>query len=130
MTVWVVIPQRVGEELETITRLPRERAGVMLAGVAEALNGDIRRLAGAIRWVTEDAYNRREQNRMSIRPEGYVAALGEAETRGASCIWVHTHPGEDALPRPSEHDRIVDSEIADLFRLPSGTPYDGPALFL
>jgi molybdopterin/thiamine biosynthesis adenylyltransferase len=58
-----------------------------------------------------------------------VHALAEAETLGAVCIWVHTHPGAEASPLASKYDRIVDSEIADLFRLRSGSPYYGTLIF-
>src|SRR5580704_3215969 len=129
MTVSVVVPQTIAEELESAARLPVETAGVLLAGLAEAPNGDTRLLARGMRWVGEEAYSRREWNGLGIRSEGYVRALSEAETMGAACIWVHTHPGRDALPRPSDHDHIVDREIADLFRLRSGSPYYGALIF-
>ncbi len=101
----------------------------MIAGIAEAPNGDVRLLARQMRWVAESAYSRREWNGLSIRSEGYVHALAEAETLGAVAIWVHTHPGRDSTPIPSVHDRIVDRELADLFRLRSGTPYYGALVF-
>ncbi len=129
MTVSVVVPQTIVEELESAARLPVETAGVLLAGIAEGPKGDTRLLARSMRWVGEEAYSRREWNGLGIRPEGYVQALAEAETKGAACIWVHTHPGRDASPRPSEHDHIVDREIADLFRLRSGNPYYGALIF-
>ena len=129
MTASLVIPQAVAEELQLVAELATETAGVMLAGVAVAPNGDIRLLARCMRWVRESAYSRREQDGLTIRSEGYVHALAEAETLGATCIWVHTHPGQDASPRPSKHDRIVDREIADLFRLRSGSPYYGALIF-
>ncbi|MGO8990129.1 MAG: ThiF family adenylyltransferase [bacterium] len=129
MTTSVVIPQDISEELQSIASFPKETAGVMLAGVAEAPNGDIRVLARSMRWVKESAYNRRERYGLTIQSEGYVHALAEAETLGAACIWVHTHPGQDASPRPSKHDRTVDDEIADLFRLRSGSPYFGTLIF-
>jgi molybdopterin/thiamine biosynthesis adenylyltransferase len=129
MTVSVVIPQTMVEEIRSIARLSIETAGVMLAGIAEAPNGDIRVLARQMRWVDEAAYIRRDWDALTIRSEGYVPALGEAEALGAACIWVHTHPGEDGLPQPSHHDRRVDREIEDLFRLRSGSPYYGALIF-
>lgn len=129
MTVSVVIPQAMIEEIRSVANLSTETAGVMLVGVAEAPNGDIRLLARHMRWVDESAYIRREWDGLSIRSEGYVPALAEAETLGATCLWVHTHPGEDGLPRPSHHDRRVDREIEDLFRLRSGSPYYGALIF-
>ncbi len=129
MTASVVIPQDIAEELQSLASLSEEAAGVMLAGVAEAPNGDIRILARCIRWVEEAAYTCREWYGMTIRSEGYVRALAEAETLGAACIWVHTHPGQGASPRPSKRDRTVDEEIVDLFRLRSGSPYYGTLIF-
>jgi hypothetical protein len=66
---------------------------------------------------------------MAIRPEGYVPALGEAQATGAACIWIHTHPGTDGIPLASDHDRIVDRQIGDLFRLRSESPYYGALIF-
>src|SRR5579864_395303 len=129
MSVSVVIPQTITEEIEAAARLPVETAGVMLAGIAEGPQGEIRLLARGLRWVAEDAYNRREWNSLAIGSEGYVRALAEAETIGATCVWVHTHPGNDAWPCPSDHDLIVDREIIDLFRIRSGSPYYGALIF-
>ena len=129
MTASLVLSQALAEELQSVARHSEETAGVMLAGIAKAPSGEIRILARQIRWVAESAYSRREWNAMSIRSEGYVHALGEAEAIGASCIWVHTHPGQDASPERSEHDRIVDSEISDVFRLRSGSAYYGAMIF-
>jgi molybdopterin/thiamine biosynthesis adenylyltransferase len=129
MTTSVVVPQAMIAELHSVALLQEETAGVMLVGIAQAPNGDLRLLARQMRWVPDSAYIRREYNGLAIRSEGYVGALAEAETLGAACIWVHTHPGQYALPRPSEHDRIVDREIADLFRLRSGSPYYGALIF-
>ena len=129
MTVSVVIPQAIAEELQSASQLSMETAGVLLVSVAQAPNGDLRLLARQMRWVEESAYSRREWNGLTIRSEGYVHALAEAETLGAACIWVHTHPGQDGLPQPSRHDRVVDRQLADLFRLRSGSPYYGALIF-
>lgn len=129
MTLSIVIPQAIADELLSVASLSEETAGVMLAGIAEAPNGDLRLLARGMRWVPEAAYRRREWDRLTIQSEGYVHALAEAETIGAACIWVHTHAGQDASPRPSKRDRIVNGEIADLFRLRSGSPYYGALIF-
>jgi hypothetical protein len=129
MIVSIVVPQTMAEEIHSVANLSRETAGVMLAGVAQAPNGDFKLLGRYLRWVDESAYSRREWDGLIIRSEGYVHALAEAETLGATCIWVHTHPGEGSTPRPSEQDKIVDREIADLFRLRSGSPYYGALIF-
>jgi hypothetical protein len=129
VTVSLVVPQAIADELQSVAELSTETAGVMLAGVAQAPNGDLKLLARHMRWVGDSAYIRREWDGLTIQSEGYVHALAEAETLGAACIWVHTHPGQDASPRPSKHDRVVDQEIADLFRIRSGSPYYGALIF-
>ena len=129
MSVSLVLPQSLYEEIRSVAEQSAETAGVMLVGVATGWNGTVRLLARHIRWVAESAYIRRDWDGMVIRPEGYVRSLAEAEIIGATCIWVHTHPGQGASPQPSEHDRIVDREIADLFRLRSGSPYYGTLIF-
>ena len=125
MVVTLVLSQLVADELETAVRYEFETAGVLLASVVETDNGEIRLLARQIRWVDESAYLRRERDHLSIASQGYVPALGQAEKLGAVAIWVHTHPGVSSSPRPSEHDRRVDREISNLFRLRSGNRYYG-----
>lgn len=129
MIASLVITDTLAEELRVVTNLSNETAGVMLAGLAEDPNGDHKLLGRHIRWVDETAYQRRDWNGLSIRSEGYVHALAEAEASGAFCIWVHTHPGQDGVPKPSRYDEIVDNQIADLFRLRSGSPYYGSVIF-
>ncbi|MBN2973524.1 ThiF family adenylyltransferase [Roseomonas aeriglobus] len=60
---------------------------------------------------------------MLIGSEGYVGALGAAETDRAIPIWFHTHPGDGAVPIPSKYDRQVDRDISDLFQLRSGSAF-------
>ena len=80
MTVSVVIPQAMANDIEAVASRADETAGVMLASVVNAPNGDTRLLARGMRWVNDSAYTVRDWNRMSIRSEGYIRALGEAET--------------------------------------------------
>jgi len=40
-------------------------------------------------------------------------------------IWVHTHPGIGSIPHPSRHDDVVDSQLAETFRLRSGSDFYG-----
>lgn len=129
MTVTLVATEDLVRELHSVSTLSVETAGVLLASVVEAPNGDIRLLAQQMRWVEEWTYDRREWNGLTIRPEGYIGALALAESLGSVCIWVHTHPGDLSSPRPSKYDRIVDSELADLFRIRSGSPYYGALIF-
>ena len=129
MTVSVVIPQAMANDIEAVASRADETAGVMLASVVNAPNGDTRLLARGMRWVNDSAYTVRDWNRMSIRSEGYIRALGEAETLRATALWVHTHPGRDAWPVKSDPDHTVDSEIAELFRIRSGSTYYGSLIF-
>lgn len=128
-TSTVVLPTNLATEIEAAACKAVETAGVLLAAVAHAPNGDLRVLARKIVWVREEAYVRRDANALGIRPEGYIHALAHAEELGCTALWVHTHPGDQARPLPSDHDRIVDKEIADLFRLRTGNPYYGAIIF-
>lgn len=119
----LVLPQSLADELDKAARLPVETAGVMFASVVPTDTGGVRVLGRAIRWIGEMHYLRRGGDHMTIASEGYVPFLGEAEQLGAIAIWVHTHPGEASWPRASQHDHEVDRQIADLFRLRSGSDY-------
>lgn len=125
MTATLVLPQDITDKLIVAAQHPLETAGVLLASIVHDNKGDIRLLARKIQWVNDSAYIRRERDGLSIASEGYVHALAQAEILGAVSIWLHTHPGTNSLPLPSEHDKHVDREIADLFRLRSGSLYYG-----
>lgn len=129
MTVTLVLPQDIADDLMAATQHPLETAGVLLASLVHVNNGDLRLLGRKMLWVNDSAYQRREHDGLSIASDGYVHALAQAETLGAVAIWVHTHPGTGALPLPSKHDKHVDHEIADLFRLRSGSTYYGAIIF-
>jgi molybdopterin/thiamine biosynthesis adenylyltransferase len=119
----LVLPQSLADELDKAARLPVETAGVMLASVVGGEDGATRVLGRRMRWIAESFYIQRGVDHMTIASEGYVPFLGEAESLGAIAIWVHTHPGEEAWPKASSWDDEVDKEIADLFRIRSGSDY-------
>ncbi|MFO0973753.1 MAG: hypothetical protein U1A27_09990, partial [Phycisphaerae bacterium] len=119
----LVLPQSLAEELDKAARQPIETAGVMFASVVRLETGSVRVLGRGIRWIDEAYYVRRGVDHMTIASEGYVRYLGEAEKLGAIAIWVHTHPGEASWPTASKWDDEVDRQIADLFRLRSGSDY-------
>lgn len=127
--VTLVMPGHLAAEIEAVARLPVETAGVLLASVVMTPSGEVRMLARVMRWVTEEAYIRRAGDHLSIASEGYVPFLAEAESMGAVAVWVHTHPGEHSRPCASRHDEEVDRQIADLFRLRSGSSYYGAVIF-
>ena len=125
MTTTLVLPGQIADDIDRAARGSDETAGVLIARVVEAPNGDVRLLARKMMWVTSDAYVVRESDRLSIASHGYVPALGEAERLQAAALWFHTHPGLDGVPLPSRCDLRVDREIADLFRLRTENPYYG-----
>ena len=116
MSISLVLPEPLAEDLAEKARLSDETGGVLLARYHQADNGDIRLLGRSTHWVPLSAYLHRSSRAMSIASEGYVEALGFAERDGAVPLWLHTHPG--GCPLPSERDRQVDAAIADVFRLP------------
>ena len=103
----------------------KETACVLLARYVKGPDGDIRLLTREVHWVPDEAYLVRDATALSIASHGYVPALAAAEADQAVPIWLHTHPGRDSSPRPSKYDEVVDEELADVFRLRSGSPFYG-----
>jgi len=111
-------------EIVRAASLPVETAAVIHGRVVHCPN-EIRVLAREIHWVQSEHYARREVSALSVAAEGYVQSLARADTQGCVPIWFHTHPGDCSDARPSAHDHAVDAQIADLFRLRSGSAYYG-----
>jgi molybdopterin/thiamine biosynthesis adenylyltransferase len=120
MTATLVIPGPMAQEIHDHAQRPLEVAGVLLARRVD-IGEDVRLLARSMHWVHSAAYIEQTAAHMSIKSDGYVMALGLAETDRCVPIWLHTHPGEQGIPLPSCRDRKVDDDIADLFRLRSGS---------
>lgn len=116
----LVLPEWIASELTALSNNQLETAGVVLAGVARTNTG-LRLLGAGLRLVPEDGYEIREPDRLSIPSRCYVAALSEAAARDLCAIFVHTHPSEVAEPRPSAWDDIVDDQLADTFRIRTGS---------
>ena len=125
MTTTLVLTGQVADNLSEAVAADVESAGVLLARYVTTPGGNVRLLARKMYWVPDDAYRLRNATALSIASHGYVPALAAAETDRSVPIWLHTHPGKDASPRPSKLDKIVDKEIADLFRLRSGSALYG-----
>ncbi len=125
MKASLVLQDSLVAELHSAAVLEVETGGVMLARLAAAPNGDIRIIGREMHWVPERAYLTRDPDQLLISSDGYVPALGAAEAAGCIAIWVHTHPGENGIPRSSRHDDKVDKELADLFRIRTGSDYYG-----
>jgi hypothetical protein len=115
--------ESLSQELLEVASQKLETAGVLLANVVEGDDGSIRLLATAVRWCPADAYVERHESGLLITSTGYVPALSEAETTNSMAIWLHTHPGEGSSPHASERDKVVDAQIADVFRLRTGSPF-------
>lgn len=126
MSVTLVLPDPITNDLIRKTALPDETAGVLLARRHETAAGDTRLLGRALHWVPNDAYQHRSPSEMLITPEGYVPALGLADEDGAAPLWLHTHPR--GTPLPSKLDKVVDMQIAEVFRLRSGSDYYGTVI--
>ena len=111
MTVTLVLPLQIADELLHAVANEIESAGVLLAKLVKTPAGDMRLLARAMHWVPDDAYQVRNSRTLSISSHGYIPALAAAEADEAVPIWLHTHPGYESTPRPSEYDEIVDQEL-------------------
>ena len=129
MNSTLIIPQNIFNEIQAVTQLPVETAGVLLVSIVPTSNGDKKILARKIQWLPEDAYLKRTEDSLSIASDGYVPFLAEAEKIGATPIWLHTHPGINSIPKPSKYDKEVDRKISDLFQLRSNSPYYGTLIF-
>jgi hypothetical protein len=125
MTTTLVLDERIASQIDQVLRNPLETAGVLLAQHVEGANGEVRLLGREISWVEDDAYLARTSDGLSIASHGYIGALATAERLGAVPIWFHTHPGESGVPVSSAHDHTVDSLLADVFQLRSGSQFYG-----
>ena len=125
MTVTLVLPTQIADELFDATAIDIEAACVLLARQVETPGGSVRLLARALHWVPDDAYLRRDATGLSIASHGFVPALAAAEADQSVPIWLHTHPGKQSSPRPSKHDELVDEQLADLFQLRAGSALYG-----
>ena len=125
MTVTLVLPQHIADQLIEAVAAEVESAGVLLARPVKTDQGNLRLLGRYMHWVPDDAYLDRTATMLSIPSHGYIPALAAAESDKAVPIWLHTHPGSESSPRPSRYDEIVDQELSDLFRFRSGSSIYG-----
>ncbi len=121
----LVIPESLATDLSAVTSLDVESGGVLLARPVTTPHDGIRLLGTDVLWVPEEAYEQRDRHSLKITSAGYVPALQRAEETTTVPIWLHTHPGDGSSPRPSRHDHVVDEQLADLFRLRSGSDFYG-----
>jgi hypothetical protein len=125
MTTTLVLPAGISDHLRQLGVAESETGGVLLVRVVVTPSGGLRLLARELHVVPDDAYETRTSHGLKIRSEGFVPPLRRAEETGCAAIWMHTHPGDGASLDPSWHDRRVDEQIADLFRLRTGSDLYG-----
>jgi hypothetical protein len=94
---------------------PIEAGAVLLAYQVVTDTGDVILLGNELIAVPEEAYEVRTNRALQITSDGYIHALKTARDRGAMALWVHSHPGNRAIPRPSIHDRGVNDQLEPLF---------------
>ena len=124
MTISLVLPNALDAEMSQLTTLSVESGGVLLCRLVKD-GADFRLLGREFVPVPEGAYVVRESDSLRVTSDGYVPALGKAETDGALPVWVHTHPTAGCSPRPSRYDDVVDGQLTDPFRLRSGSEFYG-----
>ena len=125
MTTTLVLLEAVADELAHAVSGDVETGGVLLARYTRAPPGDVRLLGHAIHWVPDDAYRVRTATELVVTSEGFIPALAVAEACESVPVWMHTHPGAGSSPEPSARDHVVDQQLADLFRLRSGSAWYG-----
>ena len=116
----LVLPSFIDQQITERCQLPVETAAVLLAREAGTKGSDRRLLAREIHWIADADYMSRTALDMKIGPEAYIQALALAEADDAIPIWFHTHPpGSSATA--SDMDLVVDSQLAETFRIRSGS---------
>jgi len=115
-----VLHPDVAAELRQMTLQPLETAAVILARPATVVGSGLRLLGLQLYAVPQQAYRERSGRALVVGSEGYMLALRAAETHGCVPIWIHTHPGDGASPRPSQRDQRVDEQLMPVFTTRSG----------
>lgn len=118
----LVLDEQIAYQLAAAAREPLETAGVLIVGVAESDRGT--RLIGR-KYIPAPphSYHRREDDGLVLNPAAWAPALAQAEALGGSAVFVHTHPG--GVPEPSRRDEGVDRDLAEPFRIRTGSPVYG-----
>lgn len=115
MTITLRLPQPLHDELFAMATNPVETGAVLLARLVR-IDSDRSVLIGTeLIPVPEEAYEVRTSQSLQVTSDGYVHALKRARSTGTVPIWVHSHPGNGSVPRPSRHDHLVNSQLTELF---------------
>ncbi|HEX7802602.1 MAG TPA: ThiF family adenylyltransferase [Pseudoxanthomonas sp.] len=124
MTTTLVLTDAIADQLVDLAEQPIETGAVLIVSLVQHRTG-IRLLGRELHLVPERAYVRRTPYELEATSAGFVPALQRADELGAVAIWVHNHPGEDALPLPSSYDEVVDQKLADTFRIRTSSDFYG-----
>ncbi|MYC90518.1 MAG: ThiF family adenylyltransferase [Gemmatimonadetes bacterium] len=125
MTVTLVVPAPITATAKRMLRANVETGAVLGARIVQTEGGNLRLLAIGIWEVPQDAYLLQRSDELVVASHGFIPPLAEIEAAGGMAIWVHTHPGDGASPRPSERDFEVDRRLSEVFRLRTGAPFYG-----
>lgn len=115
MMITVRLTAPLYERLQAMATAPVEAGAVLIAHLVQTGPATAILLGVDLLDVPDDAYEVRTDQALQITSDGYMHALKTALQQGAVAIWVHSHPGDRAIPRPSRHDRLVNEQLDALF---------------
>lgn len=115
MNITLRITDRLHDELLAMATGPVETGAVLIAHLIPLSQDRAVLLGTELISAPEEAYEIRTDQSLQVTSDGYVHSLKIARDRGAVALWVHSHPGDASIPRPSRHDRHVNSQLTELF---------------
>lgn len=119
-TASLVLPTDIVTDLRTAALNELETAGVLLCGSSRMEDG-MRLLGRELHLLSDDDYDERRRDRLTIPSRAYVPVLSRAAEIGATALFLHTHPTSVADPIPSEWDDKVDEHLLETFRVRTGS---------
>ena len=125
MNITLRLPTALYSNLLAMATNDVETAAVLLAQLIPIDPNHAVLLATGLVPVPDEAYEIRTDQSLQVTSDGYMHALKTAGQERAVAIWVHSHPGDGAVPRPSRHDHLVNTQLADLFGDRTGTDQYG-----
>lgn len=115
MNITLRLTPELHDGLLAMASSPVETGAVLLAHLIPVDENSSLLIGSSIVEVPDDAYEVRTDRSLQITSDGYVHALKQARAGGLVAIWVHSHPGNHAVPRPSRHDAHVNKQLEPLF---------------
>lgn len=117
MSVTFAFTETLWDQLGGALDDPHEVAGILAARVTDGPDGPTV-LARAMRWAPAGAYLDRQPDGLQLRSDGWVPAARAALADGGTPVFVHTHPGGQAIF--SRYDDAVDAAMRDAVRRMGG----------